>query len=143
MTPIDQTILHDPANGVSGNCFAAFLASALEIPIEEIPNFAQDCPEDGVEFYRRIIAYLAPLNLAIVNIDVAAHFAAYGVKGVVHELYGDSPRGVCHATLGVDGAMVHDPHPSKDGLMTTAAEWGIFIVIDPSKPSGRFAVGAA
>ena len=37
MKPIDQTRLHDLENGQAGNCMTAFIASVLEMPIEQVP----------------------------------------------------------------------------------------------------------
>jgi hypothetical protein len=136
MKPVDQTILHDPANGRYGNCFAAFLASTLEIPIEDVPHFADGWPEPD-EFNRRINAFLAPLNLAFMCVNIEDWCSSMGVTGLVHELFGLSPRGADHATVGIDGVMTHDPHPSKAGLLTPAEEWGVFVVLDPSKPAGE------
>ena len=47
MIPVLQTILADPARndgcdaeGRPGNCYQAALASALELPLDEVPHFA-------------------------------------------------------------------------------------------------------
>ena len=49
MIPVFQTILADPeradghnAEGIAGNCYQAALASVLELPLEQVPHFAQD-----------------------------------------------------------------------------------------------------
>lgn len=141
MNPIDQTIMHDIENGRAGNCMSAFIASVLELPLDEVPYFAEGWP-DGEVFHRRVNDFLRQFNLAIMFSDCQAHFEYFGVKGVVHMLGGKSERGVNHATVGIDGALAHDPHPSKAGLVSVDDDWGVFVVLDPSKPSGRFARAA-
>ena len=38
MKPVDQTILTAPG----GNCFAACVASILELPLADVPNFCSE-----------------------------------------------------------------------------------------------------
>jgi len=140
MKPIDQTLLHDLENGQAGNCMTAFIASVLEMPIEQVPYFAEGWP-DGQVFHQRVNDFLRGFNLAMLTVDCQAYFSAYGVVGVVHGLSGLSDRGVEHATVGIDGALAHDPHPSKTGLAKKRDEWGVFVVLDPAKPAGKFARG--
>ena len=138
MKPIKQTVLHDPESGQYGNCMQAFIASVLELPLDSVPHFYRDgC--DAETFHRRVNDFLGEFNLALLNLDVEAHVRAFDIKGIVHELSGESSRGVSHATVGKDGHMIHDPHPSGDGILTPWDYWGIFVVRDPAKPSGRFA----
>lgn len=40
MTPVDQTILHDPQTGAIGNCMQAAIASLLDLPLDAVPHFA-------------------------------------------------------------------------------------------------------
>lgn len=40
MTPVDQTILHDPDAGLYGDCQRAVIASLLDLPIDSVPNFS-------------------------------------------------------------------------------------------------------
>lgn len=42
MIPIDQTDLHDPDNGVVGNCFIACVASIMEFPLQVCAGVHED-----------------------------------------------------------------------------------------------------
>lgn len=137
MKPVFQNVLHRPSEGQYGNCFSAVLASALEIPVEDVPHFLHDgC--DGPTWRNRINDFLRPLNLAFINIaDAPTWMREHGVRGLMHEQVGETPCGSLHSTLAVDGEVVHDPMPGSLGLSTYQDNWGLFIVLDPSKPVGK------
>jgi len=109
----DQTILH--AEGQCGNCLQATLAAILDRPLEAVPHFALlgeahwwDCLQ-------------AWLNAEGYWIDY--HPTSYAAQGgtVLPRcwLSGQSPRGFSHAGVGetATGEMLHDPHPSRAGLL--------------------------
>lgn len=138
MTPVDQTILHEPSEGRYGNCMQAMVASVLGVPIDAVPHFLHDGTQDGHEFSRRVNDFLRPFNLGYMEVTASArdYLDAVGLRGLVHEASGQSARGVSHACVAVDGAVVHDPHPTKAGL-ESVEDYGIFVVLDPSKAIGR------
>lgn len=128
MTPTDQTILHDPANGVHGNCMSAVLASLLHLPIDQVPLFT-----DPKAWQHNLNAWLRPMGLAYIDIGgFARHAAATGIRGCWHEACGPSPRHVdtLHAVVARDGVPVFDPHPSKAGLVDVDTG-GVFIALRP------------
>jgi hypothetical protein len=134
MKPVDQSILHDPSNGQFGDCMRAMVASILELSIDEVPHFMHDGTKDGVVFNQRVNAFLRHFNLGYVSFpECRDALDAFGVRGLVHEVSGQSERGVCHACVALDGAITHDPHPSKAGLLKIE-DYGVFVVLDPSKP---------
>lgn len=145
MKPVFQTVFHAPGSSVYGNCFSAFLASALEIPLEDVPHFLHDgC--DAAEWRKRINAFLRPLNLAFIEIgDARQWMTENGITGLTHERSGQTARGSLHATLAVDGATIHDPLPDSLGLVSERSSWGVFVVLDPAKPIGKqqFAQGVS
>lgn len=101
MRPVDQTTY-----GVNdGNCFPACIASILEISIDEVPRFYGP----SVDF----LQWLAPQGLS------ATHYKGdnYVPPGFAIAA-GPSLRfaGRLHACVAYDGAIVHDPHPSREGL---------------------------
>ncbi len=122
MRPVDQTT-YGPYDG---NCFSACLASILEIPIDEVPlflgaywdGFLPWLREHGlwVSFYRRSERRV-PLG--------------YSIAG------GRSMRfaGRMHACVAYDGMIVHDPHPSRDGLPYGIEE---YVVIHGSDGKSRW-----
>lgn len=96
MKPVTQS-----RTGSNGRCFPACLASILELPENEVPDLDNtDKPQvdkflakHGFE-YQRVPADIKP----------AGH----------HVIEGISPRGGAHAVVGLNGRLVHDPHP-QDG----------------------------
>ena len=108
-----------------GNCFQAMLASVLELPLESVPDFMTGA-EQG--------AWRIPLNtwLRQFNLGYIEIAPTYLPKGCIHEISGDSPRGLMHAVVGQSMEMIHDPHPSGEGILNTEV-FGIFVALDPSK----------
>jgi hypothetical protein len=131
---------------LEGNCFAACLASLLELPIEDVNIETGDNHwlESVQEFLRkRNLFYLE------VRLDVAVHYPLYALHGVYCIFTGRSPRtfdvpDVNHSVIGrldMDGEgqviynLVHDPHPActflKEG---TLFGLGFLCKLNPAKP---------
>lgn len=98
MKPVVQS-----RTGKDGRCFAACIASLLEIKEAEVPEWVHEdtinawlIPEHGLEFKEM------PID------DVALAPVGW------HLIEGVSPRGGQHAVVGRDGRFVFDPHP-QDG----------------------------
>ena len=128
MTPTKQTVLHDPANGLHGNCLSAVLASLLHLPIDEVPLFIT--PETWV---KDLNAWLRPFGLAYCMVeDFDCHIDAYGIEGLWHEVSGNTRRSadVTHACVAKDGEFVFDPHPDDTGLTKITCH-GFFIALEP------------
>lgn len=131
MIPVDQEYLHDPANGVEGDCFRAVLASILELPITEVPHFAAATKlASDFFFWEHVYNWLEAQGYQYWpgrNPPVGA--LEY------HALSGPSPRtkGGFHATVGLAGKVVHDPHPSRDGIAGDEAKWYFGYLIPMSK----------
>jgi hypothetical protein len=116
MKPVDQTIFYDPAEPPRGNCLAACVASLLELPIEEVPNFC--AAEQWLEGY---ISFLREHGCDLVS---NRYFPdgpfpedlGSGIGGLFIAA-GQSPLGVNHAVI-IDGRgnLIHDPHPSRAGV---------------------------
>lgn len=101
MRPVDQTTygFHD------GNCFPACVASILETSIDQVPHF------QGVSL--GFLQWLASLGLSATLYKSVNHVPrGYSIAA------GTSLRfaGRMHACVAYDGAVVHDPHPSREGL---------------------------
>lgn len=129
MKPQDQTILRCvDASGQRGNCFAACIASLLEVPIAEVPNFvdSDEWPFNFQKWLReRGFFYL----LTEVN---AGDIEAWVGLGGYHVINGQGPRENCrHSVVGLAGEMVFDPHPSRAGLLKVE-EFGFLIPMDPA-----------
>jgi hypothetical protein len=118
--PVDQTLFGVPG----GNCFAACVASILELDIRDVPYFMED------DFWKpRFDAWLKPQGLS-------ARYYAFGDRPLRMEmdvpirgfyiLHGTSPRGN-HAVVANGRRIVHDPHPSRQGLISIR-EWTVIDV---------------
>lgn len=148
MIPVTQTkvVIRNSQNEmvVRGNCWAAAIASILELPITEVPNFEVWFEwEDGLWWYLTQ-RFLNKKGFAIetdnrfrvfhMTSDEWHAFTKAGAhplgdfvelkESLRHEFYfinGTSARGVQHVTIWQNGVMVHDPHPSKEGILDFAA----------------------
>lgn len=108
--PVTQTRLHDPENGVRGNCVAACLASVTGAPIETFDHiinaydwwsaFEESCKEYGFSPLRMPVDDERPVILP------GVHFGS-----------GLSERGFRHMCVYSNGTLIHDPHPSRAGLV--------------------------
>lgn len=130
MIPVTQTVLHDPANGLHGNCLSAVLASLLHLAIEDIPVFS-----DADRWVKELNAWLRPYGLAYLSFSAEGLpqlFADFGISGLHHGIAGVSPRftDAHHACVAKDGVLVFDPHPSRAGLGSLDS-CGVFIVLEP------------
>lgn len=123
---VTQTVLaSDDENAEKGNCFAACVASLLRLPITEVPNFVNDpdgWPENLHGWLReRGMGYLWLIvkdehgNAARLE-ELPLQLRSMGAIGL-HLIYGTSPRGHLHSCVGDGGVLVHDPHPSRAGLV--------------------------
>jgi hypothetical protein len=107
MRPVDQTTY-----GVRiGNCFSACIASILELPIEDVPSFASY----GEGWTWQLLGWLVARDLSMTYYDIEHGDRVppgFSIAG------GPSTRfaGQKHACVAHDGNVIHDPHPSRDGL---------------------------
>lgn len=114
MRPVDQTIFTVPG----GNCFAACVASVLELSLADVPNF---CDNMNAAWFTDFRAWLRPRGLYAVSFKLAGKpgdpDAGWYPEGL-HIAGGPSPRyeGVLHAVVARGSAIVHDPHPSRAGV---------------------------
>jgi hypothetical protein len=96
--------------GAEGRCFEAALASILEIPESDVPDFGKD----EAQFLRDTEAFLGKFGLYYVQVlpTMPGIEEAFATGTVYHTIEGKSPRGGLHACVGRNGKIVHDPHPS-------------------------------
>ncbi len=119
MIPITQTILHDPETNAIGDCFRCCIASLLELNAEKVPHFVELFPESWwIETNKWLwMKGFFLQNYPIVAIDEDYPF----LISDFHLISGKSPRGLGHTCVGKEGKIVHDPHPSRDGLVSVGA----------------------
>lgn len=115
MKPVDQTIFGPEL----GNCFAACVASVLELPLEDVPNF---CEGGDHGWFDRLRAWLRPRGLWALTCKLGgkpgASDGGWYPEGL-HIAGGQSPRHAClHAVVARGNEIVHDPHPSRAGVLS-------------------------
>lgn len=97
MRPVTQSKV-----GAQGRCLNACLASLLEIPERDVPDFGDHTWRADVDHFLtpyRVYYRQVPLDVAPIG---------------YHVIEGVSPRGGPHAVIGLNGKFVFDPHP-RDG----------------------------
>jgi hypothetical protein len=116
MIPQDQTLFVTNIDGAPmGNCWQACIASLLDLPLNEVPHFCNDWPDNWYQKTRDFVIEKTGMDLGCF------------VPGFPHTELGQyvigsgpSPRGdFLHSVIldGVTGELVHDPHFSREGIV--------------------------
>jgi hypothetical protein len=138
MIPTTQTTFYSEEDKSRGNCLNAVLASLLHIPIEHIPEFPYD------KTYVQVMnEWLKQFGLAFILIGTFdEHCESEHIEGCHHMLAGKTKRfrDISHGVVGIDGHMVFDVHPSRDGL-TEVTHAGVFISLEPWKTVATTQIG--
>ena len=122
MTPVFQTINHDPDNNKYGNCMQAVFASMLDLPLDDVPHFMANNPSVD-ELWPIVKSWLATQGYALFTIcftsrlDDIQYFMKEHNDGIYYILNGKSPRGFCHNVIGMGNSIVHDPNPEGGGII--------------------------
>lgn len=135
MIPVKQTTLHDPDNGKYGDCYRASIASILELPINEVPNFNAIAKSDETIFWDEVTKFMESRGLTILSTQ--ANSGRWLSGDTYHIISGPSPRNNgYHAVVGHNGQIVFDPHPSNDGLVGDPMEWRYeYLVVSTPVPT--------
>lgn len=119
MKPVDQTVVGFPG----GNCFSACVASILGLTLADVPYFMGDAPMDEPDggWFDRFADWLEPHGFYPVffRLDDQGLWRPPGL----HILSGRSPRAPegkdwQHSVVARRREIVHDPHPSRAGILT-------------------------
>ena len=131
--PVFQT-----KTGKYGNCMSACLATVLELPIEMVPNFyeAIDDKDDAAQWWAAVASFLQPFNLGITTLQFQNPDDFTRLPGIFI-VAGTSPRGLSHATVWQNGAMIHDPHPDGGGIKIETVDF--LYPLDPATFSFKIA----
>ena len=114
----DMLEFHDPDVGSIGDCWRACIATILGLPAEDVPHFEKLATQVGVEVSGTALtaAWLEDRGMTLAQVTDALLWTGDGFLCIAS---GTSPRDpdVRHCVVhdGVD--VVHDPHPSRDGLV--------------------------
>jgi hypothetical protein len=140
MIPVTQTkVVVKNSKGelvVRGNCFAAAIASLMEIPITEVPNVETFFDVENVSWYGVMDAWIRSKGYELkTNNNFAvfhnpSQFGDYARDELIKELHDKyymvsamSSRGVYHVCIYKSGVMVHDPHPTREGIDESTIEY--------------------
>lgn len=109
---IDQTTFYDPTakDPNKGNCTEAAVASILGLTLEEVPRFHKEGGE-AYDFWDAFETFLEMRGLYVYRRD-------YNFQpDCLYLASGPSVRGCGHMVVMCAGELVHDPHPSRAGLI--------------------------
>lgn len=113
--PVDQ----DRFGESEGNCLAACVASLIGRPLDEVTEaigngkggeYVNGVWTGGKHWFDRLTDVLNGWGYSI-SYDTAEIPQGYSIAS------GESPRGLYHATVAHNGEIIHDPHPSRAGLL--------------------------
>jgi hypothetical protein len=118
MIPVEQTKFSG-RKGNKGNCFQAVVASLLELPLEEVPNFCEQFA--STKWFEKFAHWLwKNHNLWPVYIMTEKNLPTFSPPRGHFVLAGTTVKGGRHAVVahgdGTGYHIVHDPHPDKLGL---------------------------
>lgn len=121
MIPVDMLEKHDPANGTIGDCFRCCIASILELPAAAVPHFmgGANFQDETGQWHKDLNDWLRPQGLCYMEFNVDLGDWYFPNISVYHVMSGKSPNflGVGHSVVALNGKPVHDPAPSKKGLL--------------------------
>lgn len=119
----------------NGNCYATSLACVLDLDIDEVPNVELlfNLPEPDNHFWADVMNKWLHSKGYIIRTAGEFSFVFHGCKypseeaqkedaierGVWDEIYfviGGTSRGVQHMAIYKNGKLLHDPHPSNEGI---------------------------
>lgn len=143
MTPQDQLIKHDPANGLWGDCQRTCIAVILDLPAADVPHFCDKLNLKGEPAAAaELRAWLADRALAFMSwpvhgstrLETVLDQTMQSCPGAPVMLCGASRRGSDHVVVVMNGAIACDPSgsgivgPSSDGYwwiqaITVGADW--------------------
>ena len=130
MKPVDQTTFGVP----KGNCFSACVATLLGLTIEQVPFFMGDPDEPGHVWWDRFNGWLEARGLYALNFNVRDQETDASLPGF-YILCGDSPAGP-HSCVARGRAhpssVVHDPNPSRAGLLKVDSIV-VLVPLDPER----------
>jgi hypothetical protein len=103
-----------PTQRTGSDCFSACLSWLLKLPQDEVPDFTDPEDPNSGKFYHNVADFLNARGLRMMMIEWRDLPAMLGGPVIAR---GTSPREKAHAVLWDDDGLMHDPHPSRDGLV--------------------------
>lgn len=106
------------------------MASILELSIDQVPDPRCEDPNDDLKVFNDWLAQFGLRMMAVRCPDGADLPQGYAIAA------SPSPRSkdYDHAVVTFDGQIVHDPHPSREGIkLNRFTTWEIFQVLNPTR----------
>lgn len=133
MIPIQQSRFYIP-DKQGGNCWISCVASILEIQLKDCPDVPLGpswLPKD----HDKVKDWLAGYGLVYLCVSGNETFINHtdGAESLYWIASGVACRNVRHSVVMLGSKMVHDPHPSRRGLISIDT-LGFLLSCDPSKP---------
>lgn len=125
MIPVSQNEF-----GSTGNCMSACLASIFEVPLGEVPNFFTVGGTEPDKWWKTCRDWLRTKGFGVMSLAVDSNILSM-YEGIFI-VSGKSNRGFEHAVVFKDGKIIHDPHPSLDGIDEVVSV-DMLYPLDPSK----------
>ena len=125
MIPVHQQSLYDPESDTGGDCWRCCIASILELPADDVPDFVN---EHGNRYVAATREWLKERGLWFIETRYHGNFPGYMIAS------GPSPRdkSVFHSVVWKGADMAHDPHPSGEGIYGPVYEWTLLVPINPA-----------
>jgi hypothetical protein len=126
MIPVMQTRFGNE----EGNCFAASIASVLELPLHALPELSST--KEG-SWFPILWDFLTKRGLTfsgtLYDVEKILNYDR-GIKGY-YVVAGESPRGHArgHAVVYYKGKLAHDPYPGGNGITVIKSAY----MIEPEK----------
>lgn len=126
MIPVNQTrFATDSETEAPGNCYAACIASILELKLRDVPDEANywkpgmSNKESWIPYNKEVHKFLRERGLTLIEIPEKSVFFGGEIFDCYSIISGPSPRNnsVNHAVVGQGNSFVHDPHPSKNFIL--------------------------
>lgn len=126
---------HDPQNGVFGDCLRAALASLFGLSLRQVPHFVkvhwgdeQGCDQAVNQFLekRGLMMLQFPYEQMCKLLQRQVQITGADCH---HLMFGIDHDGNEHACVGLNGQMVHDPHPLRRGFSNPPSEWRIGLIV--------------
>lgn len=122
---VTQTKFYDPSQPpevCTGNCTEAALASLFGIGLDDVPSMQGLA---GSDYWDALEAFVRSRGYSL-WMRPPSHYPAG-----LYLADGPSERGCGHFVVMRDGEMVHDPHPSRAGLLNVERVWSL-AALDPA-----------
>lgn len=116
-----------------GNCHQAALASLLEQPLEEVPDFCNLYKSDWDDQMNRWLYERGLFSLYVSNTDIAIFQGLTDNAPCIAVVRSKITPDTLHSVIYHKGKIVHDPHPS--GAHLTECEilgFDLFVAVDPA-----------